>query len=99
MSKHERLSNRHRSHHLVFCSPRVFVCNGQKFADLAYDVVFTHGSLITVFVVTVNCHLPLNEPLSRAECRNFMVANSKKGPSMFALTWRAIFNSIRCVSG
>ena len=50
MSKHERLSNRHRSHHLVFCSPRVFVCNGQKFADLAYDVVFTHGSLITVFV-------------------------------------------------
>ena len=50
MSKHERLSNRHCSHHLVLGSPRVFVRNCQKFADLTYDVVFTHWSLITVFV-------------------------------------------------
>ena len=48
MSKHERLSNRHRSRHLILCSPRVFVCNGQKFADLAHDVVFTHDTLTTV---------------------------------------------------
>ena len=50
MSKHERLSNRHCSHHLVLGSPRVFVCNCQKFADLICDVLFTHWSLITVFV-------------------------------------------------
>ena len=46
MLKHERLSHRHRSHHLVLASPRVFVRNGQKFANLTYDFVFTHGSLI-----------------------------------------------------
>ena len=50
MSKHERLSNRHCSHHLILGSPRVFVRNCQKFADLTYDVVLTHYSLITVFV-------------------------------------------------
>ena len=49
MSKHERLSNRHCSHHLVLCSSRVFVCNCQKFSDLTCDVIFTHWSLITVF--------------------------------------------------
>ncbi len=50
MSKHKRLSHRHRSHHLVLTSPRVFVCNGQKFANLTYDVVFTHGFPHPVFV-------------------------------------------------
>ena len=47
MPKHERLSHRHRSHHLVFAGPRVFVRNGQQFANSTYDVVLTHGSLIT----------------------------------------------------
>ena len=77
MSKHERLSNRHCSHHLVLGSPRVFVRNCQKFADLTYDVVFTHWFPHHGVCLTVNCHAPFNDPFLRATYRPFVLRNSK----------------------
>jgi hypothetical protein len=98
MSKHERLRNRHCSHHLVLGSPRVFVRNCQKFADLTYDVIFTHWSLITVFVSRQTATHRLTTPFFG---RRIALSCSKtlKRTSPSALTWRPIFNSIRCVSG
>ena len=65
MPKHERLSHRHRSHHLVFASPRVFVRNGQQFANPTYDVVLTHGSLITAFTSRQSATHRLTNPFFR----------------------------------
>ena len=77
MPKHERLSHRHRSHHLVLASPRVFVRNGQQFANLTYDVVFTHGFPHHGVYLTVKCHAPFNEPLSSGTCRPFVLRAHK----------------------
>jgi len=77
MPKHERLSHRHRSHHLVFAGPGVFVRDGQQFANSTYDIVLTPGSPITAFT-TIKCHAPFNEPLSSGTCRPFRA----KGPKV-----------------